>query len=84
MFRKSLLITLLSISIFSGAMAVDPPEASSANENQCSICLAENNATSVSLPCAHQFHNVCIKGWFDEKFNNDGLLTCPICRAETS
>ena len=48
------------------------------NEDSCSVCLCEYEETEtvMTLPCLHQFHPECIKGWLKSH------TTCPICRVD--
>ena len=43
----------------------------------CSICLEVDDAHLVTckLPCAHRFHEACIRKWFAT-----GVRSCPLCR----
>jgi hypothetical protein len=53
------------------------PYFSSADDGQCTICLAEYHAddTLRILPfCGHQFHSTCIDIWLQQH------STCPVCR----
>jgi len=45
----------------------------------CSICQEHGNETAAWRTlnvCSHQFHNLCIRRWFQER------VTCPVCRAD--
>tara|TARA_B110000208_G_C11783628_1_gene434768 strand:+ start:2204 stop:2533 length:330 start_codon:yes stop_codon:yes gene_type:complete len=52
--------------------------------NQCSICLEENNIKkSFKLKCNHIFHRECIKKWYKQVNNNYEYtleFTCPLCK----
>jgi len=45
---------------------------------KCAVCMDNIliNENIITLSCNHTFHDLCIKGWFNEKD------TCPICRAQ--
>jgi len=43
-------------------------------EETCGICLHEHPDTVRALPCAHAFHEVCLRKWLKMK----GV--CPICK----
>ncbi|CAA3001681.1 E3 ubiquitin ligase BIG BROTHER-like [Olea europaea subsp. europaea] len=47
-------------------------------KKECVICCAEykNGAKLITLPCAHQYHSVCITHWL--KLNKN----CPVCQQE--
>ena len=34
----------------------------------------------VILPCAHAFHDACLKTWWATRLEGDAQITCPICR----
>jgi hypothetical protein len=40
----------------------------------CAICNEDQDSTTISSPCKHQFHKKCIHQWLEKS------LTCPICR----
>ena len=48
------------------------------DKKKCCICmeLFEKNDQIINLPCAHMFHNNCIRTWCKEN------STCPICKNE--
>ena len=50
------------------------------NIDNCSICLIQNNNTSIQLECNHIFHYECIKRWKIISINNNNIANCPICR----
>lgn len=45
------------------------------NNQECSICLENNEKTSIKLDCGHILHNNCLNKWISTNNN-----TCPICR----
>ncbi len=47
-------------------------------KDKCHICQCEYQAAdrAMGLPCRHDFHPDCIRGWFREN------RTCPVCRFE--
>ncbi len=49
---------------------------------ECSVCLAGFSADDgpVILPCAHAFHDACLKTWWATRLEGDAQITCPICR----
>ena len=49
---------------------------------ECSVCLAGFTADDgpVILPCAHAFHDACLKTWWATRLEGDAQITCPICR----
>jgi hypothetical protein len=44
--------------------------------NECSICFEDIIDDRKVLPCKHEYHQKCIKEWFNYKRN------CPFCRRE--
>jgi hypothetical protein len=47
------------------------------SNNTCSICLEQNDETSIKISCNHCYHSKCIKIWFNKsKF-------CPLCRRQS-
>ena len=49
-------------------------------ENQCLICLSEDNENTTILECKHIFHKKCITQWYLSSNHNNN--NCPICREE--
>ena len=49
---------------------------------ECAVCLAGFTADDgpVILPCAHAFHDACLKTWWATRLEGDAQITCPICR----
>ena len=49
---------------------------------ECAVCLAGFTADNgpVILPCAHAFHDACLKTWWATRLEGDAQITCPICR----
>eukprot|EP00973_Karenia_brevis_P096329 12431487-Karenia_brevis.AAC.1 len=43
---------------------------------KCTVCLMEEPAVGLRLPCGHQYHKHCIRKWLCEM-----SVKCPICRA---
>jgi len=43
-------------------------------EEECIICLEEQDNDTVMIRCTHTFHKKCITEWFNEK------PICPSCR----
>jgi len=46
------------------------------NPLSCAICLSEDQAPFVVLPCMHMFHHGCIIGWFKTR----RTAMCPNCK----
>jgi hypothetical protein len=46
------------------------------NDNECTICLEDNDKLDLILPCMHKFHKECIQKWVDSSNNKH----CPLCR----
>jgi len=51
-------------------MTNEPRDAS----RQCVICQEEKRAEWRALPCAHVFHDKCVKDWLEQN------PSCPVCR----
>ena len=54
-------------------------------EEQCSICLSNNNIPCVRLhQCTHVFHTACLESWINryqfEDLSKKNHALCPICR----
>ena len=49
---------------------------------ECAVCLAGFSADDgpVIFPCAHAFHDACLKTWWATRLEGDAQITCPICR----
>jgi len=45
-------------------------------EEECSICMDNNEKVWISLQCEHKFHEECIFTWIETN------LSCPICRKQ--
>lgn len=60
------------------SLDVRPVTRHKAGDDKCNICQFEyrDGEKVMHLPCKHQFHPDCIKGWFKEN------RTCPVCRYE--
>jgi hypothetical protein len=43
-------------------------------EPECAICQEEKTGRWTALPCAHTFHDVCVKKWLQQN------PSCPVCR----
>ena len=46
---------------------------------ECAICITDNNSNSISLKCNHTYHNDCIKLWIYECTKQEKQSKCPIC-----
>ena len=43
-------------------------------EPECAICQEEKTGRWTALPCAHTFHDMCVKKWLQQN------PSCPVCR----
>ena len=61
-----------------GRFPLTPFHKTESNEGNCTVCLCDydEGETVMTLPCLHQFHPDCIRGWLK------GHTTCPICRVD--
>ena len=48
----------------------------------CVICYDLHDATSITTPCFHTFHKICLKPWFELKQHQE--IQCPSCRSNIS
>lgn len=47
---------------------------------ECSICLEDNNNSSIVLECGHKFHKKCINNWIKECRHSGRHSSCPLCK----
>jgi len=43
---------------------------------ECAICITDNNSNSISLKCNHGYHRECIRGWVQQC----NTPRCPLCK----
>ena len=54
------------------------------SDDCCSVCLEGNfHVSCIKLPCGHQFHQKCLKGWFNA-LPNEQTVFCPMCKQAIS
>ena len=53
---------------------------------QCMVCqdVLQDGTLIESLPCAHQFHNLCITSWGESKGGHFHDAPCPVCKTVPS
>ena len=64
----------------------NPPELSIQHTNiiineECPICITDNNYNSISLTCNHTYHSKCIKPWVQQCKILEKIPLCPLCNA---
>ena len=47
---------------------------------ECAICIADNNSNSISLKCNHGYHRECIRGWVQQCNKQENTPRCPLCK----
>ena len=50
------------------------------NDDDCTICLSNNDKNSIILLCHHRFHSNCINQWIQTSIDNRNSIQCPLCR----
>lgn len=50
------------------------------NDNDCVICLNNNDNKSITLLCNHRFHGKCINQWIQTSIDSNNIIHCPLCR----
>ena len=48
---------------------------------ECPICITDNNSTSISLTCNHTYHSECINPWVQQCNILEKIPLCPLCNA---
>jgi hypothetical protein len=48
---------------------------------ECPICITDNNSHSISLTCNHTYHSKCIKPWVQQCNILEKIPLCPLCNA---
>ena len=48
---------------------------------ECAICITDNNSNSISLNCNHTYHSECINPWVQQCKIQENIPTCPLCKA---
>jgi hypothetical protein len=46
---------------------------------ECPICITDNNSNSISLTCNHTYHSKCINPWVQQCKILDKIPMCPLC-----
>jgi hypothetical protein len=47
----------------------------------CAICITDNNSNSISLNCNHTYHSKCIGPWIKQCNKIEQIPQCPLCKA---
>ena len=47
---------------------------------ECPICINENNSYSISLTCNHTYHSECINPWVHQCNTLEKIPMCPLCK----
>ena len=47
---------------------------------ECAICITDNNSNSISLKCSHGYHSDCIRGWVRQCNKQENIPRCPLCK----
>ena len=48
---------------------------------ECPICITDNNSHSISLTCNHTYHSKCINPWVQQCKILEKIPMCPLCNA---
>ena len=48
---------------------------------ECPICITDNNSNSISLNCNHTYHSKCIGPWIKQCNQIEQSPQCPLCKA---
>ena len=48
---------------------------------ECAICITDNNSNSISLNCNHTYHSKCIGPWIKQCNQIEQSPQCPLCKA---
>jgi len=48
---------------------------------ECAICITDNNTNSISLNCNHTYHSKCIGPWIKQCNKIERIPQCPLCKA---
>ena len=48
---------------------------------ECAICITDNNSNSISLNCNHTYHSKCIGPWIKQCNQIEQNPQCPLCKA---
>ena len=48
---------------------------------ECAICITDNNSNSISLNCNHTYHSKCIGPWIKQCNKIERIPQCPLCKA---
>jgi hypothetical protein len=49
---------------------------------ECAICITDNNSNSISLNCNHTYHSKCIGPWIKQCNQIEQIPQCPLCKAD--
>ena len=66
-----------------------PPESSRVSiqhtniiiNEECPICISDNNSNSISLTCNHTYHSECINPWIKQCNTQETIPMCPLCKS---
>jgi hypothetical protein len=48
---------------------------------ECPICITDNNSNSISLTCNHTYHSECINPWIKQCNTQETIPMCPLCKS---